>query len=291
MDEVSELEPSMNDSQGLADIEAATPEPDDDLGRIERIVESVLFAAAAPVSLRRLVDILDGPTAREMQAAITRLKEHYGPRQRGIQLVEVAGGYQFRTARENAEWVRAVFRDKPARLGRAALETLAIVAYKQPVTRAEIEVIRGVEVDGVLNTLLARQLVKISGRKETVGRPLLYTTTPEFLETFGLKELSELPSLKELGPAPDGEDSVPTSDAEPHATGAAAPAGPAPVEASPAPEPTGTAAAVAEDSEPGGDCLAAEGGDVDPGGSGAGERPSGDPAGDEGTPADGSDHD
>ena len=115
----------------------------------------------------------------------------------------MAGGYQFRTARENAEWVRAVFRDKPARLGRAALETLAIIAYKQPATRAEIEAIRGVDVDGVVTTLLARRLIKIAGRKEAVGRPLLYSTTPEFLEAFGLKDLKELPSLKELGPAPD----------------------------------------------------------------------------------------
>src|SRR5207237_6405715 len=102
--------------------------------------------------------------------------------------------------------VRAVFRDKPARLGRAALETLAIVAYKQPATRAEIEAIRRVDVDGVLATLLSRRLIKIAGRKDAVGRPLLYATTPEFLEAFGLKDLTELPSLKELGPPADAED-------------------------------------------------------------------------------------
>ena len=294
MDEVSELEPAVSDIEDPTDIDTAPTEPEDELGRIERIAESVLFAAAAPVSLRRLVDILDGPTAREVQAALARLKEHYGPRQRGIQLVEVAGGYQFRTARENAEWVRAVFRDKPARLGRAALETLAIVAYKQPVTRAEIEAIRGVDVDGVLNTLLARQLVKISGRKEAVGRPLLYTTTPEFLETFGLKELSELPSLKELGPAPEGpapegEDGASILDAQSLATDVAAPAEAAPVAEPPAADPA--AATFAEDSQPGGDRLAAEGGGDDPGGPGADQRAGGDPARDEGGPADRSDHD
>jgi segregation and condensation protein B len=184
----------------------APVEPESATSRLDHIVESVLFAAAAPVSLRKLVEILDGPTTKEVQAALARLREEYGPGRRGIQLHEVAGGYQLRTARENAEWVRAVFRDKPARLGRATLETLAIIAYKQPATRAEIEAIRGVDVDGVLNTLLSRRFIKIAGRKEAVGRPLLYSTTPEFLEAFGLKELTELPSLKELGLPPDAEE-------------------------------------------------------------------------------------
>ena len=184
----------------------APPESDAISDRLERIIESVLFAAGTPVSLRRLVEILDGPTTREVLAAVRRLLQEYALGRRGIQLREVAGGYQFRTARENAEWVRAVFREKPSRLGRATLETLAVVAYKQPVTRAEIEAVRGVDVDGVLSTLLSRRLIKIEGRKETVGRPLLYGTTAEFLEVFGLKDLNELPSLKELGPAPDTDD-------------------------------------------------------------------------------------
>jgi segregation and condensation protein B len=219
MDEASELVDVTDspDMDGAADAEAAPQADDDAIGRLERIIESVLFAAAAPVSLRRLVEILAGPSAKEVQAALARLKQLYEPGQRGIQLHEVAGGYQFRTARENAEWVRAVFRDKPARLGRAALETLAIVAYKQPVTRVEIEAIRGVDVDGVLTTLLSRRLIKISGRKEAVGRPLLYNTTPEFLETFGLKDVKELPSLKELGPAPETEDGESTAADEPQA--------------------------------------------------------------------------
>ena len=299
MDEVSEMvRVAETDERGPEE----PPAFDDELGRIEHIIESVLFAAATPVSLRRLVDILEGPAPKEVQAALARLTQRYAPGQRGIQLHEVAGGYQFRTARENAEWVRAVFRDKPVRFGRATLETLAIVAYKQPVTRAEIEAIRGVDVDGVLSTLLSRRLIKISGRKEAVGRPLLYVTTPEFLETFGLKELKELPSLKELGPAPDGEDHETESAGEPPTAAATAaesttegcaPEQPALQAAVASPEEPGAGpgAALAENSQPCRDELAAQGGGPDPGGTGAGERAGGHAAGDESEPPDRSHHD
>jgi segregation and condensation protein B len=296
MEEASELMAPTEMEDTTADDDTAVPQQDDEFGRLARIVESVLFAAATPVSLRRLVDILDGPTNRDVQAAVARLQQYYAPGQRGIQLHEVAGGYQFRTARENAEWVRAVFRDKPTRLGRAALETLAIVAYKQPVTRAEIEAVRGVDVDGVLSTLLSRRLIKISGRKEAVGRPLLYNTTPEFLETFGLKDVKELPSLRELGPAPDAEENAIPCTAE--QSTAEQPASEAPA-AEPA-EPSAPAVAAAagedagappEDSEPGGDRFAAEGRGADRDGSDTGERSSGDATRDEGEPEDGSDHD
>ncbi len=298
MDEVSEAvvsEPAMpeNGDPVLDDleVESAADVGESISGRLERIIESVLFATAAPVSLRRLVEVLGGPTSKEVHAAVERLKSEYAAGQRGIQLREVAGGYQLRTARENAEWVRAVFREKPSRLGRAALETLAIVAYKQPVTRAEIEAIRGVDVDGVLSTLMARRLIKMAGRKEAVGRPLLYVTTPEFLEVFGLKDLNELPSLKELGPAPDTDDDGVVTEDQPRAAAAEIAADVA-AEAEPAAAAsTAGAGTPAEDSEPGGDCVAAEGGGVDPGGAGASERPDGDGAGDEGESADGSDHD
>ena len=279
MEDVGELTQE-TDGNGAHD-DAAPPAPlEDELGRLERIIESVLFAAGSPVSLRRLGEILDGPSTKDVQAAITRLREHYGPGQRGIRLTEVAGGYQLRTARENAEWVRAVFHDKPARLGRAALETLAIVAYKQPVTRVEIEAIRGVDADGVLSTLLSRRLIKIAGRKEAVGRPLLYASTPEFLEAFGLKDLNELPSLKELGPAPDAEEH--DTDAAPPETAAPTPAG----------EPSAElAGALAENPQPGGGGVEAARGGADPDGSGAPEWAGGHPAGDQGEPADRSDHD
>ncbi len=293
MDEVSELGEVADTDDTIR--EDAPPEADDELGRIAHIIESVLFAAAAPVSLRRLVDILEGPTPKEVQAALARLKEIYGPGQRGIQLREVAGGYQFRTARENAEWVRAVFRDKPARFGRPTLETLAIVAYKQPVTRAEIEAIRGVDVEGVLSTLLARRLIKIAGRKEAVGRPLLYSTTPEFLETFGLKDLKELPALKELGPAPDdGETHAIESaaDSQARATGCGTDAAATEQPAAGADTNADAAtAAPAEDSQPGGGRFAAQGGGSDPGGAGAGERAGSEAAGNEGESTDRSHHD
>ncbi len=273
--------------EGLAPDEpgaGGAAEPDDALGRIERIIESVLFAAAVPVSLRRLVEILEGPTVKEVQAALGRLQRQYAPGQRGILIREVAGGYQLRTARENAEWVRAIFRDKPARLGRAALETLAIVAYKQPVTRTEVEAIRGVDVDGVLATLLARRLIKISGRKEAVGRPLLYATTPEFLETFGLKDLNDLPSLKELGPAPDAED----HDTAPETPTAAASPGEEPATQAPAGQES--AGAAAEDPQPGGTGVATQGGGTDPDGTCVPERAGGHGTGDKGEPQDRSDH-
>jgi segregation and condensation protein B len=304
MEEVSE-EFVVTDSDTDASDDAPPTEESDDVGRLAHIIESVLFAAATPVSLRKLVDILEGPTPKEVQAATARLKEIYAPGQRGILLLEVAGGYQFRTARENAAWVRAAFRDKPARLGRATLETLAIIAYKQPVTRAEVEAIRGVDVDGVLSTLLARRLIKIAGRKEAVGRPLLYTTTPEFLETFGLKDLKELPSLKELGPAPDdGETSETAARNEPQAppetdgdTAATEVAGAEPAEsaAHSADGAVGAAdsgsAALAENFEPRRDRLAPQGGGADPGGARAGEREGGDGAGDESEPPQRSHHD
>jgi segregation and condensation protein B len=115
-----------------------------------------------------------------------------------VRLVEVAGGYQLRTPKENADWVKKFLGGRPARMGRATLETLAIIAYRQPVTKAEIEAIRGVDVDGVVNTLMERNLIRPVGRKDVPGRPFLFGTTAEFLQLFNLKDLSELPTLKEL---------------------------------------------------------------------------------------------
>jgi len=128
---------------------------------------------------------------------------------RGVRLVEVAGGYQLRTPKENADWVKKFLGGRPARMGRATLETLAIIAYRQPVTKAEIEAIRGVDVDGVVNTLMERSLIRAVGRKDVPGRPFLFGTTAEFLQLFNMKDLSELPTLKELDeitlPEPVGE--------------------------------------------------------------------------------------
>ena len=139
--------------------------------RLDGIVESLLFAAGAPLPLRRLVDVLDGPTAKEIKAALERLMAEYNRPGRGIHLLAVAGGFQLRTAPANAEWVRALLRERPARLGRAALETLAIIAYKQPATRAEIEAVRGVDADSALTTLLAKRLIRSpAARRRSGGR-------------------------------------------------------------------------------------------------------------------------
>jgi segregation and condensation protein B len=169
--------------------------------RLITILESVLFACAEPITLARLSEVVAGPSRRELRSALAALMERAERERRGVRLVEVAGGYQFRTAPEHAEWVRRLFQQRPWRLTRATLETLAIVAYKQPITRAEIEAIRGVDVDSVIASLLARKLVKIVGRKEVIGRPLLYGTTRQFLEVFGLRDLAELPALTEVAAA------------------------------------------------------------------------------------------
>jgi segregation and condensation protein B len=166
--------------------------------RLIGIVESVLFACAEPITLARLADVVAGPSKRELRAALAALADRAERDRRGIRLIEVAGGWQFRTAPEHAEWVRRLFQQRPWRLTRATLETLAIIAYKQPVTRAEIEAIRGVDVDSVLASLLGRKLVKIVGRKDVIGRPLLYGTTRQFLEVFGLRDLTALPGLSEV---------------------------------------------------------------------------------------------
>ncbi len=167
--------------------------------RLRSILESLLFAAGDPLSLGRITQLLPGYERRDVVRVLGELSDEYSQQERGFRLQQVAGGYQLRTSRANAEFVKALLAQRPVRMTRAALETLAVVAYRQPVTRPEIEAIRGVDVDAVLNTLLERRLVRVMGRKEVVGRPLLYGTTPEFLETFALKDLATLPKLEELG--------------------------------------------------------------------------------------------
>jgi len=171
--------------------------------RLRSILESLLFAAGDPVPLARLLQLVPGYERRDVVRMLSELGEEYSRDERGFRLEQVAGGYQMRTSRANAEFVKALLAQRPVRLTRAALETLAVVAYRQPVTRPEIEAIRGVDVDAVLTTLLDRRLVRVLGRKDVVGRPLLYGTTPTFLETFGLKDLSTLPRLEELGASAD----------------------------------------------------------------------------------------
>ena len=163
------------------------------------VIESMLLASGAPVPLARLVDALDGPDRREVAAALRVLGASYEREGRGLRLVYVAGGYQLRSAPEHARWVRRLLGGRPPRLSRPLLETLAIVAYRQPCTRPEIESIRGVDADAVLASLVERRLVRILGRKDAPGRPILYGTTKEFLEVFDLPDLQALPPLGELG--------------------------------------------------------------------------------------------
>jgi len=166
---------------------------------IETILESLLCAHGGPLMVDRAVEVLGDVSRGDVTRALTSLQQRYESEKRGFRIAQVAGGYQLRTAPEHAEYVRRLLRQRPVRLSRPMLETLAIVAYKQAVTRAEIEAIRGVDVDSTLNTLLERRLIRIAGRKEAPGRPLLYATSREFLEVFGLNDLSELPTLRELG--------------------------------------------------------------------------------------------
>jgi segregation and condensation protein B len=165
---------------------------------IKSILESLLFVADAPQSAQRLADSIDGIDRKLIQEILAEFQTELETQNRGVRLVEVAGGYQLRTPKDNADWVKKFLGGRPARMGKATLETLAIVAYRQPITKAEVEAIRGVDVDGVITTLLERSLIRVVGRKDVPGRPFLYATTPEFLQLFNLKDLSGLPPLKEM---------------------------------------------------------------------------------------------
>ncbi|HTT74928.1 MAG TPA: SMC-Scp complex subunit ScpB [Candidatus Binataceae bacterium] len=166
--------------------------------RLKAILESLLFAAGGPVTLPQLVTVLETVPRDTIRLALADLASSYTATGRGLVLEEIANGYQLRTAREHAHYVRKLLAAKPPRLSRPLLETLAIIAYRQPVTRPEIEQLRGVDCGGVIDTLLERRLIKIGGRKEAPGRPLVYITTPEFLEVFGLKDIAGLPDLDEF---------------------------------------------------------------------------------------------
>ncbi len=170
------------------------------MDRLRRIVEALLFAADGPLSVERLKEALDSEAdVKSIRAVCQALRMEYDQLQRAFELKEVAGGFQFRTRPEYAPFVARLRKTNPLRLSRAALETLSIVAYKQPVLRAEIERLRGVDSGGVLKSLLERGLVRILGRENVPGRPLSYGTTRRFLEVFELKTLDSLPTLEELG--------------------------------------------------------------------------------------------
>jgi len=181
---------------------------------LTRVIEALLFSAQKPLSIPEIATAIKGAEGdpagagpnefsrvreAEVAAALEQLKIDYVEQERAFQLVEKAEGWQLATDPQYAQWVRQLFpAQKPARLSAPALETLAIIAYRQPITRADVEAVRGVNIDGVLQTLMERGLVKIAGRAEVPGRPLLYETTQFFLDHFGLRNLDELPNVEEL---------------------------------------------------------------------------------------------
>ncbi len=164
-----------------------------------RVVEALLFASAKPLTPSEIRRVLKSVTVKEIEGIIRQLAAEYTGQGRSFEIVEIAGGYEIATKKEYSPWILKVELQKKAKqVTQSALETLAILAYKQPITRAEIEDLRGVDVSGVMSTLLERSLIKIVGRKEVPGRPFLYGTTEKFLEHFGLKALTALPSLEEI---------------------------------------------------------------------------------------------
>ena len=164
---------------------------------LKAIVESLLFVASEPMSIKQIGRTIEGAALSEIEAAIRSIQEECDRLGRGIQCVEVAGGFSFTTQPDCGPWVKRLVAGKP-KLSRSGLEVLAIVAYKQPITRPEIEAVRGVDTGGVMRTLLERRLVRILGRREGVGRPVIYGTTNDFLKIFGLNNLKDLPPLQEL---------------------------------------------------------------------------------------------
>jgi segregation and condensation protein B len=164
---------------------------------LKGVVEALVFASETPLRAERIADALE-VDRHSIVRVLHELAEEYRQADRGFLLLEVADGWQFRTRPEHAEWVRRLNRGRLFRFSRASLETLAIIAYRQPITRAEIEYLRGVDAGGVLKTLLDRRLVRILGKKDIPGRPMIYGTTREFLEFFGLRDLSGLPALREF---------------------------------------------------------------------------------------------
>jgi segregation and condensation protein B len=183
---------------------------------LKPIIEALIFASPEPLTPKTLFKVLESEPKEDVEAGLALLRQDY-ERPGGLQLVEVAGGYQIVTRPELHEYVRRLFHERTSqKLSVQALETLAVIAYRQPVTAPEITEIRGVNTSGVLNTLIDRKLVKIVGRKNVVGRPFMYATTREFLEKFGLNDISDLPKVEDLAEALGFD--PPSLDVEPAAT-------------------------------------------------------------------------
>lgn len=163
-----------------------------------KIVEALVMGAREPVSAARLAEVVPNATPARVRELVAELRERYDRDERAFEIWEVAGGYQIRTRGAYAPYLRQLHKERPLRLSRAALETLALVAYKQPVTRAEVEHVRGVDAGAVLRSLLERNLVRVAGHRDVPGRPVLYGTSRRFLEVFGLEKLEDLPTLRQI---------------------------------------------------------------------------------------------
>lgn len=162
------------------------------------LIEAVIFASEQPVDAERLAKIVDADKEKVIEI-VEEIRAYYSMNEvRGIELAEIANGYFFRTKPIHAPYIKKIVLGKEAQLSRSALETLAVIAFKQPVTRAEIEHLRGVDSSNAIRTLLEKRLIKIVGKKDVPGKPHVYGTTKEFLKSFGLKDLSQLPNLKEI---------------------------------------------------------------------------------------------
>jgi segregation and condensation protein B len=171
------------------------------------VIEALLLASEKPLPLDQIRFVLDDADASDVRNLIDELKVEYEQASRGIRVVEIAGGFQMITASEFAPFLRKLFKNRHIeRLSKPALETLAIIAYKQPLTRNEIELLRNVNIDGVMKSLLDKNLVRIAGRKKAPGRPCVYGTTRQFLEHFGLKSLEDLPKIEDFSAMAEEKD-------------------------------------------------------------------------------------
>ncbi len=177
-----------------------------DANEMKPILESLLFVSDSPLKMETLLEIFSDSNKETILEGLEQIKREYEDDSKGFELVEVAGGFQFRTKPKWSEWIQRFKKIKVVKLSRSALETLAIVAYRQPIIRPEIERIRGVDSGWVLRALMEKGLIKIVGRKDLPGRPIIYGTTKAFLELFGLNSLADLPSLKEISPTPMPEE-------------------------------------------------------------------------------------
>lgn len=169
----------------------------ENMEELKPIIEALIFASEKPLSIDRMKEIVEDADRKDIIRCLSTLQEEYRDG-RGFYLAEVAEGYQFRTRPRYATYLQKLYKIKAPKFSQPALETLAIIAYRQPITRAEIEALRGVDAGGVVKTLLDKKLIKIVGKKDVPGRPLIYGTSKEFLEAFGLKDLKSLPTLRDL---------------------------------------------------------------------------------------------